>query len=607
MAMQTPQTTRQWGVTPPISMALPTSSELAANDALVEELKRQNNFESPEETQRRATVLESIQWITTEFVRRVSKERGLGDELAKAAGGKIFTYGSYRLGVYGPGSDIDTLVVVPKHVSREDFFELFPTLLTEMAPPGSIAELTPVPDAFVPIIKFEYSSIAIDLIFARLALRQVPITLSLKDKSILRGAESRDIRSLNGIRDTDEILELVPQQKVFKYALRAIKLWARRRAVYANVMGFPGGVAWAMLVARVCQLYPQATSAVILSKFFVIMCKWSWPTPVLLKAIEDGPLGVRIWNPKIYHGDKFHLMPVITPAYPSMCATHNISNFTKRIICREMERAFEIVEKIFSKQLRWKDLFSRHSFFTDGYKYYLGVIAASRSREAQLTWSGLVESKVRLLVSLLEHVESIELAHPFVKGFDRVHRCRTEEEVERILQGDLRFHAKRVQTESTDLVHGHQPDRDPNGNTPAPPQNGGAPDSNGDDAGNGFRYTIYTTTFYIGIEIAQDGTKQLDLSYSTNEFKELCTGWQQFNPDQNSVTVSWTRNYDLPADVFEPGDVKPVRTKTKKSRKAGGTAVKRKLETTEHESLAENDPRRQKLGSESSAATPSGS
>lgn len=71
------------------------------------------------------------------------------------------------------------------------------------------------------------------------------------------------------------------------------------RAIYANVMGFPGGVAWAMLVARVCQLYPQATSAVILSKFFVIMCKWSWPTPVLLKAIEDGPLNVRIWNPKV--------------------------------------------------------------------------------------------------------------------------------------------------------------------------------------------------------------------------------------------------------------------------------------------------------------------
>jgi hypothetical protein len=35
------------------------------------------------------------------------------------------------LGVHGPGSDIDTLCVVPKHVSREDFFELFETMLRE--------------------------------------------------------------------------------------------------------------------------------------------------------------------------------------------------------------------------------------------------------------------------------------------------------------------------------------------------------------------------------------------------------------------------------------------------------------------------------------------
>ncbi len=46
-------TVRQWGVTPPVSEALPTPAEIAANDALVEELKQQNNFESQEETQRR--------------------------------------------------------------------------------------------------------------------------------------------------------------------------------------------------------------------------------------------------------------------------------------------------------------------------------------------------------------------------------------------------------------------------------------------------------------------------------------------------------------------------------------------------------------------------
>lgn len=64
-----------------------------------------------------------------QFVERISLQRGYSAVAAKAAGGKIFTFGSYRLGVHGPGSDIDTLCVVPKHVSRDDFFETFEPML----------------------------------------------------------------------------------------------------------------------------------------------------------------------------------------------------------------------------------------------------------------------------------------------------------------------------------------------------------------------------------------------------------------------------------------------------------------------------------------------
>ena len=66
------------------------------------------------------------------FVYQVSIARGLSEATANAAGGKIFTFGSYRLGVHGPGTDIDTLCVVPKHVSREDFFEVFEGMLKEL-------------------------------------------------------------------------------------------------------------------------------------------------------------------------------------------------------------------------------------------------------------------------------------------------------------------------------------------------------------------------------------------------------------------------------------------------------------------------------------------
>ena len=65
------------------------------------------------------------------FVHNVSISRGLSEAAANAAGGKIFTFGSYRLGVHGPGSDIDTLCVVPKHVSREDFFYVFENMLRD--------------------------------------------------------------------------------------------------------------------------------------------------------------------------------------------------------------------------------------------------------------------------------------------------------------------------------------------------------------------------------------------------------------------------------------------------------------------------------------------
>ena len=69
--------------------------------------------------------------LVKRFVHKISLARGLSEEAATAAGGKIFTFGSYRLGVHGPGTDIDTLCVVPKHVSREDFFDVFEPMLKE--------------------------------------------------------------------------------------------------------------------------------------------------------------------------------------------------------------------------------------------------------------------------------------------------------------------------------------------------------------------------------------------------------------------------------------------------------------------------------------------
>ncbi|KAI0353126.1 poly-A polymerase [Trametes cingulata] len=525
------------GVTPPIAVTESTPREKEVTVTLLEELRRQGTFESEEEAKTREIVLGRLAALVKKFVRKVSLARGLSEAAANAAGGKIFTFGSYRLGVHGPGSDIDTLCVVPKHVSREDFFDVFENMLKETE---GVTEVSGVPDAYVPIIKTKISGIPIDLVMARLALSTIPDELSLQDDNLLRNLDERCVRSLNGSRVTDEILRLVPNVSVFRDALRCIKLWAQRRAIYSNVNGFLGGVAWAMLVARICQLYPNAIAGAIVSRFFIIMYQWTWPQPVLLKPIEDGPLPVRVWNPKLYPADRAHRMPIITPAYPSMCATHNVTQSTQMIMTEEFKKASEIVDRVIIGKASWSELFAKHDFFHK-YRYYLQVIASTGSPDLQIKWSGTVESRIRQLVMKLEYVESLALAHPFIKGFEQVSYCLNDEEVRAVAQGEISEVIAKRRKEDIEGVEGAS--------------------------------AVYSTTFYIGLAVeprqpGSVGPRRLDISYPTTEFTKLVKMWEKFDENKMGIVVRHIRSSALPDYVFDEGERQPRQAQKRPKTKA---------------------------------------
>uniref|UniRef100_A0A8C1RG48 Poly(A) polymerase n=1 Tax=Cyprinus carpio TaxID=7962 RepID=A0A8C1RG48_CYPCA len=406
------QTPKHYGITSPISLAQPKEADLVLTRKLTETLRPFGVFEEELELQRRILVLGKLNTLVKVWIREVSEVKNIPASVIDNVGGKIFTFGSYRLGVHTKGADIDALCVVPRHVERSDFFSSFYEKLKEQE---EVKDLRAVEEAFVPVIKLSFDGIEIDILFARLALQAIPENLDLRDDGLLKNLDIRCIRSLNGCRVTDEILHLVPNIENFRLTLRAIKMWAKRHNIYSNILGFLGGVSWAMLVARTCQLYPNAVASTLVHKFFLVFSK-EWPNPVLLKQPEDCNLNLPVWDPRVTPSDRYHLMPIITPAYPQQNSTYNVSASTRAIMVEEFKRGLAITDEILQNKADWSKLFEAPNFFQK-YKHYIVLLASAQTEKQHLEWVGLVESKIRILVGNLEKNEFITLAHVNPQSF----------------------------------------------------------------------------------------------------------------------------------------------------------------------------------------------
>ncbi|TRY77582.1 hypothetical protein DNTS_007218 [Danionella cerebrum] len=473
--VQTTQpSTKHYGITSPISLTLPKEADLILTKKLTENLRPFGVFEEELELQRRSfnRVMGSgahlplighgahssipLNTLVKLWIREVSEAKNIPASVVDTVGGKIFTFGSYRLGVHTKGADIDALCVAPRHVERTDFFSSFYERLKEQE---EVKELRAVEEAFVPVIKLSFDGI--------------------------------------------EILHLVPNIENFRLTLRAIKLWAKRHNIYSNILGFLGGVSWAMLVARTCQLYPNAVASTLVHKFFLVFSKWEWPNPVLLKQPEDCNLNLPVWDPRVTPSDRYHLMPIITPAYPQQNSTYNVSASTRAIMVEEFKRVCSSVTrsdaavvllsklKRRTKQLQcyilkararldpssicscaqvhvprapapafhpdspqggksagvdsgpqdaageslmflavrhpeatkgqtvsvWTDVASLSSGFRSCSRHFIVLLASAQTEKQHLEWVGLVESKIRILVGNLEKNDFITLAHVNPQSF----------------------------------------------------------------------------------------------------------------------------------------------------------------------------------------------
>lgn len=92
----TPQTL---GMTSAISTAPPKPSDLIKSIELEEALKPYDVFESEKELNHRMIILGKLFSLVKQWIREVSISKNMPESVAENVGGKICTFGSYRLGV----------------------------------------------------------------------------------------------------------------------------------------------------------------------------------------------------------------------------------------------------------------------------------------------------------------------------------------------------------------------------------------------------------------------------------------------------------------------------------------------------------------------------
>ena len=400
----------------------PTQLELERDATLGEFMAKGVPLEDKSEIERRETVIGELTRVFREWVREVCRKKGLAEEQAAEAGGKLYTSGSWRLGVHEPGADIDVVCVAPRHCTRVDFFA---TLKQKMMDHPQVENLKSIETAAVPILTFDFDKVNIDLLFAHMPLNTVPESFDIDDDAALQGVDEKTEKSLNGPRVTNLIIELVPKTAWMSFlaTLRCLRVWAKQRAIYSNKLGYLGGVNFNILLAMLCQIFPNKSVSFLLIEFFRLYSKWQWPDPILLCEPHDAGHGFECWS---RHSARFNprgnLMPILTPAYPTMNSAANVAPQTLQVMTDEFKRARNMIA-IMTRDGRvptrddWADLFRPTDFFVK-YNRYLALNIVANSEEDHMQWIGYAASKLRKLVERLAskplskiHLLPVEFPH----------------------------------------------------------------------------------------------------------------------------------------------------------------------------------------------------
>ena len=477
------------------------------NDTYLSNLlhKEFNLLESKSDKEKKELALLRLNDILKHWMNQVHQQLGIkvdpNTAQAVSHSAILLCYGSYKLGVSTPSGDMDTLVLVPTYVERnKHFFGLLFGILEQKARENEhIKDLTSInyEHSITPLIKMVFYDVSVDMVFASVddvsALNGeikpsgLSIRANLYNDSFLQSIamDEKMQRSYNGFRNAEMILnsmftlaekknDSLVEQRIhnFRMCLRCLKQIAKMGGINENKFGYLGGIAFALLTAKIVQLFPNYTYSHLLEKFFYVYGNcWDWNNwPVMIvDELKEANVTSSSGYPKMpvsesvvvfdynWNGDKRRnnrqgnfqgylyqppmikrYMNIVTPAWPQMNSSYNISFSTRAVIINLFKKKYSEILAHSAQKLLQNEQFQYSSWlrffrqfeFLKAYDQYIEIIIVCNDNSAQfLKWKGFIESKIRLLLDRLEGLLKmynfdIQL-WPFAYNFEEVRLKQT--------------------------------------------------------------------------------------------------------------------------------------------------------------------------------------
>ena len=238
------------------------------------------------------------------------------EALSSIVGLPLYATGSTGLGLDLPWSDLDCVCL--GHEPVEDFVKRFPQARLVK---GRVVLLT-----------FDFQGVQVDLQYARLPSDVPLLTLGELSETQRRQLSEPCLLALHSLEEVRALKGRVEMES-FRPFLRSVRVWTRARRLEDPTLGYPGGLAWALLTLRGWKR--GLTLEAQWTRFLDLVGDWSWPSPMAYTSEAEA----------FYQAQDNRPFPVLSLTAPYVNVASQVTALTAEVVLREVREAQELVLK----------------------------------------------------------------------------------------------------------------------------------------------------------------------------------------------------------------------------------------------------------------------